>query len=183
SRAIIRKRGAVGASQFCNLGNSGDSGNSFLSNVLVKVLQVVSHSHQELVSVGAIHNAVVISQYQPDDVAHSNRIVAIFVCDNHRFLEDAAHAQNGDLRLQDDGRPELRTINSRVGNSDGSTLHFIGQQFLVARTLAQITDGAMQADKAQVLRAFHHRHNESPFQRDGNADVDVLVVLNAVTGN
>lgn len=44
----------------------------WLSNILVKVLEVLAHSHHELVGVGAINDAVIVAHGKPDDVPHGN---------------------------------------------------------------------------------------------------------------
>jgi hypothetical protein len=44
----------------------------WLSNIFVKVLQIFPHRHHKLVSVGAIDDAVIVTNGKPDDVPHGN---------------------------------------------------------------------------------------------------------------
>src|SRR5882724_12138591 len=159
---------------------SVSEGSQLLADIFVKVLQVITHGHHELVGVRAIDNAVIVAHGETDNVPHGNRIIAVFIGHNHRFLEDTAHSQNRYLRLQDDGQTELRTVDSRIGDGDGAALYVVRYEFLVARALAQVNDGALQSDKAQVLRAFYHGHNQPPVESDSNPDVYILVILNSI---
>src|SRR5579864_8206095 len=43
-----------------------------LPNILVKILQVLTHGHHELVSIRAIDNAVTVTHGETDDVPHGN---------------------------------------------------------------------------------------------------------------
>src|SRR6266481_312090 len=151
-----------------------------LADVFIEVFKVLSYGHHELVRVCSVNNAVIIAQGQPDDVPHGDGVIAIFIGDHNWLLEDAAHAQDRNLRLQDDGCAELRSKNSRIGDGDGAALYVIRHQLFAACALAQIGDGALQADEAQVFRALHHRHNQSPLQGNGNSNVDGLVILDGV---
>src|SRR5579859_5074867 len=111
-----------------------------LPYVLIKALQIFPHRHHELVRVGAVDNTVIVADAQPDDVANRNGIGTVLIRDHHRLLEDAAHAQDGHLRLQDDRQPELRPENPGIGDGDGPALDVVGNKFLTARTLAQVAD-------------------------------------------
>src|SRR5712692_8412307 len=101
---------------------------------------------------------MVVAQHQAKDMADGDGIVSVLVRDDRRFFEDAAHAEDGYLRLKNDGRSELRTVDTRIGDGDGAALHVIGFELLAACALTQVRDGPLQADKAQVLRAFYHRN-------------------------
>src|SRR5215471_14338328 len=125
-----------------------------LDNVLVKFFQVVTHCNHELVGFSAIDDAMIVAQDQTNDMADSNRVVAMLIRYDYRLLEDPTHPQDGDLRLKNDWRAELWPENSRIGNGDGATLDFIGNQLLGPRSLAQIGHGTLQPDKTQVLRAL-----------------------------
>src|SRR5690349_7159128 len=93
-----------------------------LSDIFIEILQIAPYGHHELIGVSAINNAVVVAEHQADDVANGDGIVAILIGDYNRFLEDAAHTENSDLRLENNGRPELRPKDSRIGNGDGASL-------------------------------------------------------------
>src|SRR5450432_614210 len=123
---------------------------------------------------------MVVAQRQPDNMTDGDGIVSVFIRDDRRFFKDTAHPQDGHLRLQNDRRTELRSVDTRVGNGNRAALYVIWLELLAACALTQIGDRTLHADKAQVLRTFHYRHNQSPLQRHGNADVHTLVVLNAV---
>ena len=43
-----------------------------LSNILVKILQIVAHRNHELIGVSSVDSAVVVTQHQPDNVAHGD---------------------------------------------------------------------------------------------------------------
>src|SRR5215467_7759811 len=124
---------------------------------------------------------MVVANAQPDNMPHGDRVVAVGIGHYHGLLEDPAHSQDGYLRLQDDRQSKLRAEDAWVRDGDGASLNVIGHQLFAAGALAQIADGALQSYKAQVLRALDHRHDQAPVQRHGNADVDVLVVLDGVS--
>src|SRR5450432_400282 len=123
---------------------------------------------------------MVVAQRQPDNMTDGDGIVSVFIRDDRRFFKDTAHPQDGHLRLQNDRRTELRSVDTRVGNGNRAALYVIWLELLAACALTQIGDRTLHADKAQVLRALHYRNNKSPLQRHGNANVHTLVVLNAV---
>ena len=59
-------------------------------------------------------------------------------------------------------------------------LHFVGLELFAAGAFAQVGDGALQADKAALLGALHHWYDQSPVERDGDAQVDGSVIVNVV---
>jgi hypothetical protein len=86
---------------------------SFISpDIVADVLQIISHGHHELVCVCEVNDAMVIPQHQPQNVTDGDGIIAVRVRDHGRLLEDAAHAQNRHLGLQDNrpGGPPLPMI-------------------------------------------------------------------------
>src|SRR5262249_36303734 len=107
-------------------------------DVLVKVFEILPHGDHELIGVSAVDRAVVVTENQPDDVADGDGVVPIVICDDNRFFEDAAHAQDRQLRLHDDRRTELWTEDTGIGNGYGAALHFVGDKFFGAGALAEI---------------------------------------------
>src|SRR6266853_6772869 len=45
----------------------------YLSNIFVKVLQILAHGDHELIGVSAVNNAVIVTHGKPDDMSHGNR--------------------------------------------------------------------------------------------------------------
>src|SRR5262249_27312684 len=107
-----------------------------LTYVFVKFLEIIAHCNHELIGLCAINDAVIIAKCQADDVADGNRVIALLVSDNDRFFEDAAHAQDCNLGLEDNGCAKLRAEDSRIGDGDGATLDFVWHEFFGASTLA-----------------------------------------------
>ena len=91
---------------------------------------------------------MVVAQGQPNDVADGNGVTSILIGNHHWFFEDAAHAQDRNLGLQDDGRTKLRAEDSGVGNGDGASLDLVQFQLFAAGPLSCIRDGPLQTDKA-----------------------------------
>src|SRR5262249_42685874 len=109
-----------------------------------------------------VDDAVIVADAQSDNVAYGNGVVAVGVGHHYGLLEDFAHSQDGYLRLQDDRQSKLWAEDAWIRDGDGASLNVIGHQLFAARAFVQIADGALQSDKAQVLRAFDHRHDQAP---------------------
>ena len=84
------------------------------------------------------------------------------------------------LGLIDDGRAELLAEDAGVGDGEGAGADFVGLELLGAGALGQIGDGAGDAQEAVLLGLLDDGNDQSPFERDGDADVDVLVVADGV---
>src|SRR5208337_5189002 len=94
---------------------------------------------------------MVITNAQMHHRADGDGVVAILVGNNDWLLLDSAHAQDGDLRLVDNRHPKLRAKDAGVGDGERSALHLFGLQLLGAGTLAEVADGALQADETALL--------------------------------
>src|SRR5438445_12643123 len=72
--------------------------------------------------------------------------VAVVRLDDHRTLLHAADAENRDLRLIDDGRPEKSAEDAGVRDRERPALHVFGTQFLGPRAFAQVINYLRQAE-------------------------------------
>ena len=76
------------------------------------------------------------------------------------------------------GRAELLAEDAGVGEREGATGDLVGRELLAARAVGHIDDGAGDAEEVLLLCLLDDRDDEAPVERDGDADVDVLVVAN-----
>ena len=84
------------------------------------------------------------------------------------------------LRLVDDRRAELLAEDAGVGEREGAAGDLVGRQLLAAGAVGEIDDGAGDAEEVLLLRLLDDGNDQAPVQRDGDADVDVLVVADGV---
>ena len=105
-------------------------------------------------------------RHRPD----RNRII-----DDNGALLDVADAEDRHLRLVDDRHAEERAEHAWIGDREGAAGYFVGLQLLGAGSVRQIGDRPREAEQVPLVGVFHHRHDQSPVQRDRDADVDVLV--------
>ena len=94
------------------------------------------------------------------------------------LLVQAADAEDRRLRLSDDRHSELLAEDARVGQRKCAARDLIRRELLVARALGKIHNRARNAEEVLLLGLLDHRNDQSPVQRDRDADVDVLVVPN-----
>ena len=111
--------------------------------------------------------------------ADGDGVVALGVGEHHGLFFEAADAEDGRLGLVDDGRGELVAEDAGVGEREGGPADFVGREFLGAGALGEIGDGAGQIGEAALLGLAHDGHDESPLERHGDAEMDVLVVADA----
>src|SRR5439155_6114903 len=90
------------------------------------------------------------------------------------------HAEDGHLRLIDDGRAEQAAVDPGIGDGERAALHLVRAEALGPRALAEIVDRASQSEDVLLLGVLHDRNDETPLQRDSDADVVVAVVKDAV---
>ena len=93
-----------------------------------------------------------------------------------RPLLDRADRKNGHLRLVDDRRADEGPEAARIGDREGSALDVLGHQPLGAGALGQVLHCARDAQQRQLVGVPHDRNDQSPVERDGDADVDVAAV-------
>ena len=96
------------------------------------------------------------------------------------LLVEAADAEDGRLRLVDDGHAELLAEDARVGQREGAAQDLVGFELLAARALGEVGDGARDAQEVLLLGLLDDGNDEAPLQRHGDADVDVPVVADGV---
>src|SRR6266404_9363208 len=80
--------------------------------------EILLHHCHELVSNGAVNEAVVVTEREVDDGANSDRIVTFFVGDNQGLLGNAPYAHDRRVRLIDDGQSEDGAELARVGDGE-----------------------------------------------------------------
>ena len=112
--------------------------------------------------------------------ADGDGVVAVLVGQDDGLFLEAADGEDGGLGLVDDRRAELAAEDAGVGEREGRSGGFVGLELLGARALGQIGDGAGDVDEAARLRLLDDGHDQAPLQRDGDAEVDVGVVVDGV---
>ena len=80
----------------------------------------------------------------------------------------------------DDGRAELLAEDAGVGEGEGAAGDFVGSELLVAGAVGEVDDGAGDAEEVLLFGLLDDGDDEAPLERDGDADVDVLVVEDGV---
>ena len=105
---------------------------------------------EELLGVRAVDDAVVEAQGEVGHRADGQKIVA--VRRGHHFgpLLDDADAEDGDLRLVDDRRPEESTEDAWIGNRKRPARHFVGLELLGAGAVRQVVGRAKQLKPDEV---------------------------------
>ena len=109
--------------------------------------------------------------------ADGNGVVAFGVGEDDGLLAQAADGEDGRLRLVDDRRAELAAEDAGVGEREGGAGDLVGHELLGAGALGEIGDGAGDVDEAALLGLADDGHDQSPLERDGDAEIDVLVVV------
>ena len=112
--------------------------------------------------------------------ADGDGVIAFLVGEDDRLLDDGADVEDGDLWLIDDRQSEAGAEDSGIGDGEGAALDLVGLQLLGAGALAQVVEGALQADEAQFVGVLDDRHEQSPVEGDGDADIDVALVVDVV---
>src|SRR5207302_10767923 len=89
-------------------------------------------------------------------------------------------AEDCALRLIDDRGSKLLAEDAGVGEGEGAAGDLVRSKLLSAGAVGNVNDGAGDAEEVLLLRLFDDRDDEAPLERDGDADVDVLVVTDRV---
>jgi hypothetical protein len=89
-----------------------------LSDFLTPVLERFLELGHKLVGDGAVDEAVVIAEGQMHERTDRDGIIAIIVCNDDWRLRDSTHAQNGSVRLINDGQSEDCAKLARVVNGE-----------------------------------------------------------------
>ena len=152
----------------------------YLPDVFGPVLEIGLEVGHELAGVGAIDDAVIEAQREALDRADGDGVLAVLVGEDFGFLVQSADAEDRRLRLVDDRRAELLAEDAGVGQREGAAGDLVGSELLAAGALGDIDDGARDAEEVLLLGLLDDRDDEAPVQRDGDADVDALVVEDGV---
>src|SRR5712664_73435 len=141
-----------------------------LQNGLVPVFERFLHLVQELVGDRAVHHAMVVAERH---VAH--RADGDGVVDDHRALLDGSETKDTHVGLANHRQPEQAAKDARVGDGERAFLHFLGLQLLRASALREVVHVALDAQNVLLIGVFHHRDEQAPVERHGDADIDFLV--------
>ena len=95
------------------------------------------------------------------------------------FFERADGKDRG-FGLVDDGDAEFVAEDSGIGEGKGGSADFIRGQLLRARAAGEVRDGAGEVGEAALFCFAHCGHDQSPLEGDGDAEVDVGVIVNGV---
>ena len=85
----------------------------------------------------------------------------------------AADAEDGRLRLIDDGRPDDRAEHAGVGDSERALLDLVRTQLLGPGPLTEVVDGPGDAQQRELVGVLDHRDDQPPVERHRDADVDI----------
>lgn len=109
-------------------------------------------------------------------MADGDDIFAVRGGDDLGALLDGADAEDGDLRLVDDGRAEEAAEDSRVGDGEGAARHLVGLELLGARTVGEVVGGLREPRDGEVVGALDDGDDETPVEGDGHPEVDVALI-------
>ena len=151
-----------------------------LADVFGPVLEIRLEVGHEFAGVGAVDDAVIEAQREALDGADRDGVVAVLVGEDFGFLVEAADAEDRGLRLVDDRRAELLAEDAGVGKREGAAGDLVRSELLVAGAVGQVDDGARDAEEVLLLGLLDDGDDQAPVERDGDADVDVLVVADGV---
>ena len=113
---------------------------------------------------------MIVRQREIDHRADGDRVV-----NYHRTLLDRAQSEDCDVRLIDHRQAKQPTKDAGVRNSKRSLGNFLGFELLRARAFGQIVHRAGQAEKVFLFCVFDYRNDQTPIQRDRDADITFLV--------
>ena len=133
---------------------------------------IVGH---ELIAGRAVDEPMVVAERQIRHRPNRDRIV-----DDDRALLDRADAENRHLRLVDDRHAELRAELAGVGDGERAAVHFFRLELLRARPLGDVGDRAAQPEQVLLVGVLDDRHDQAALERDGDPEVDVLLVDDVV---
>src|ERR1700690_2246588 len=95
-----------------------------LQQLFAPALQELLHLGHELVGHRSVNDAMVIANAEVHHRTDGDGVVAVLVGNHDRLFQDSAHAQDGNLRLIDDGHSEFRATDARVGDGERPPLDF-----------------------------------------------------------
>lgn len=104
---------------------------------------------------------------------------AILVLDGHSDLLGGTNGEDSGLRRVDDGGEVVNGgVHTHVGDGDGAALVFLGLELVVASLLGESLDLVGNGLEATALDASDDGGDESIGGRDGNGDIDSVVLTN-----
>src|ERR1700730_8393300 len=118
----------------------------------------------------AVHHAVIIAQRNVTHGTDGDGVV-----DHHRPLFDHAEAENPDVGLADYRETEETAENAGIGDGESAFLHFVRLELFGACALGKIIQITLDPENIFLVGVFDDGDDQSPIERDGNADVDFLV--------
>src|SRR5580700_2331098 len=119
---------------------------------------------------GAVYYAVIVGERQVDHAANGYRVVNYYGA-----LFDCAEAENRDVWLIDYWEAEQAAEDAGVGDGEGAFGDFVGLELFCAGALCEIVHGAGDAQEIFLLGVLDNRDDQAPVERDGDADVALLV--------
>ncbi len=147
-----------------------------LADLLVPAFQRLFEFEHEFAGVGAVDEAVIEAEAEVLHGANGDGVVAFGVGEHGGLFAQAADGEDGRLGLVDDGHAELAAKGAGVGEREGGSADFVGRELFGAGAEGEIGDGAGEIGEAALLGLADDGHDEAPVERDGDAEMDVLVV-------
>jgi hypothetical protein len=145
--------------------------------------QIFFHLGHELVGYSAIDQAMIVAEREMNDGTDGNGIVAIFIGDDHWLLGDSTDAHDRGVGLIDDRESEHCPELARVGDGEGRAFYIFRLELLGAGAFAKVGDSALQAKEIQISGVLEDGNDQSPVECDGDAHIDVAVVVDVVAFN
>jgi 5-(carboxyamino)imidazole ribonucleotide synthase len=145
-----------------------------------QVFEIVLEVGHELAGIGAVDDAVVEAEGEALDAADGDGVLAVLIGEDDGFFVQAADAEDGRLRLGDDGRAELLAEDAGVGEGEGAAGDIVRRELLCCARGRPDQRCPRDAEEGFFFRLLDDGDDEAPLQRDRDADVDVLVVEDGI---
>ncbi|CAN3999889.1 serine--tRNA ligase, partial [Dysosmobacter welbionis] len=131
------------------------------------MLQQIPDCHLEFGRYRAVQQSVVEGQGDPQHLMLSDGAVVL----HHQLILRAVDAQNGCVRLVDDGGEALHAEHAQIGHSEGGALVLVSTQLVGTGPLRQILGLGGQGFQAQQVRVPDHRDDEPRVQSHRHAQI------------
>jgi len=153
-----------------------------LLNVLGPVFEDALEFEHELAGVCTVDEAVIEAEGEVLRGADGDGVVAVCVGEDDGLFIEGADREDGRLGLVDDGGGELVAEDAGIGEGEGGTDDFVGQEFLRAGAEGEVGDGEGEGGERAPVGVADDGNDKAPVERDGDAEMDGLVVADGEAG-
>src|SRR6266487_6373878 len=131
---------------------------------------------QVLCAEGAVDDAVIAAHRDRHAMADDDLVAII----EYWHFRDPADCKNETLRRIDDGGKTVDPHAAEIRDGKCAALKFFRLHSLVARAVSQILREFADFAERFVLRGANHRRQQSIFNRDGDAKIDIRILEDRV---